>query len=205
MSVDVEEVRQRVEALRRELPAGAPIVPIATVRARDRAEVRTGVVFDVGLASPNFCRPDLGDFVTLSVTQVLTFRGLIVPGTVTSLRKKLVSRAAALTFVVADDVGEGALSMFLKSKGLPFVLTASGARGIDVVNRTLQITCGTLAPFALGKPGLGISLLATPHATVAQRKNLPDAAPVGLLFLGGDDLPHARLRARAAREVLKEL
>lgn len=200
MSVDREELRLRLEALRRELPEGAPLVPIASVRARDRAEVRTGRVFELGLASPLFAAPELGGFVHLSDARLRLFRG---PLSERSFAEAV--RGPESLAVAVDEIDEPALAAALRQRERLVVLTpTSAAAGLDALGRALQLSRGVLEPeLRLGTDAGPLELLATVHQLVLFGPGLEGSAPVGLLYLGGDDLAHARERARAARKLLR--
>lgn len=221
MSVDREELRQRVEALRRELPEGAPVVPIATIRARDRAEVRTGVVFDLGLASPLYAQAGRGDQLH-GALRVQPFRGLLTlealgkfgplarTSSTSRTRGGVPLEVVSPPVVIAcDEVDEAALAATLDAPPmfptLRAVITPTGGfRSLDAVSRVLGAPVGRLAPeVVLGELAPHVEWLVTPHAAVLLRDDADGSAPLGLLFLGGDDLAHARERARLARELLR--
>ncbi|MBS2032531.1 MAG: hypothetical protein JST54_31955 [Deltaproteobacteria bacterium] len=197
-------------------------MPVATVRARDRAEVRTGVVLDLGLASPKFGSEHLGDFLELQHVRAFAFRGFLSVQSLIALLPKTEWTAPKAfgpngqlevvpprTLVVVDEIDERALGACLsgtdRQPDIEAVLTPSRlGHGVDAFARTFGVSIGTLEPEL--KPGTiasGFTVVATPHAMVCGGYALPGDGPVGLLFLGGDDLSHARARARVARDVLK--
>jgi len=198
---------RHLEALRRELPEGAPILAVPTVRARDRAEVRQGRVFDLGLASPLFAPPTMG-FVELPRARVFIGRGMLdPPALIARLRATSASdeppvhgedrtliQIAPAPVLIADDLDERALSACLTGvEGLPRVAavltpTRTG-QGIDALSRALA-------------PNASVALLATPDAVFVSGPSLSGSGAVGLLFLGGDDPGSARARCAAARAAL---
>ena len=199
MTVDGGELRQRVEALRRELPDGAPIVPLASVRARDRAEVVQGRVFDMGLASPNMAQAELGGFVQLEAARLQVFRGLLLREHVT----ERLSAFGAAVLVVVDELDEQALGASLA--GALTVLTPTGvASGIDALCRALRVRAGGLGPEPRASEDVPeVALWASAHALVLGGPRVEARSPTGLLFLGGDDLAHARARCQAVRALLR--
>jgi hypothetical protein len=189
-------LRLAAESLLRELPEGSEIVVLASVRARHRAEVRSGLVFDLGLASTILGAPGLGDFVWVLAGELRVFRGYLGLDEL----QRLDPHAA----LVADEVDELAIAHArLVTQAL---LTPTGLkRGIDALTRALQIEACFLSPHPEPRPpSPRLNFIATPERFFLDAFELPGARPTGLLFVGGTDFGQARSEAHAVRALLAE-
>lgn len=192
------ELLAAVETLRRELPEGAEILALASSRARHRVVVRTGRLFDLGLASWTMARPHC-DFAEQVGAELAIRRGLVQAD---ELRD-----AEPCSVLVSDDAEEVAIALCPKRERGPFViLTPTGpARGIDDLCRAFGVRSGGEKPGVVkGLWDKPLELVSTLEKTFLSRADLPEMAPVGLLYVGGADPAEARAQAQAVRAWLAE-
>ena len=73
----IHELRSAISWLRNQITPGAPIVPLASVRARDRAEPAHGIALPLGLASSLFHDEQFGDYTVMDKPHVHIFDGVL--------------------------------------------------------------------------------------------------------------------------------
>lgn len=182
-----------VEMLRRELPEGAEILALAGTRARHRAVVRTGRVFDLGLASWTLAQPHC-DYAEQVDVALAIRRGLVLG--------EALRDAAPSAILIADDAEDAAISQCSRRPRGPLqILTPTGLeRGIDALCRAFGVRSAGATP-ALVK---GVACIATLEKSFFARADLPDMVPVGMLYVGGADAVEVRAEVRDLRALLAE-
>ena len=210
----LHELRSAISWLRNQITPGAPIIPLASVRARDRAEPAHGLVLPLGLASSLFHDEQFGDYTVMDKPHVHLFDGILSRGHIPSLLPlfEQIARDRTPLVLAARDADEDVLAMVALNKRRNSmrgaILSTAAARGGPL--RDLQNAAGggigtaNEMELRLDSPALPQRLLATLHEVViiTPRPTLTATPTLGLLHVGGDDLAAARARARAAREIL---
>jgi hypothetical protein len=211
----LEELRSEVASLREKLAPGAPIIPLASVRARDRAEATSGAVLPFGLASSLLFDEQFGEYTAMDKPRLYVFEGTLMSRHIPSLLPLFeeVARERAPIVLAASDVDEDVLAMVALNKrrgSLRGAIIVPAARAhaspLILLERMTGAGMGaaTDAELRIGSPAAAPRLLATLHETaVIGARQLPTDLPsLGLLHMGGEDMAEARARARAAREML---
>jgi hypothetical protein len=210
----VHELRSAISWLRNQITPGAPIVPLASVRARDRAEAAHGLVLPLGLASSLFHDEQFGDYTVMDKPHVHIFDGILSSRHIPSLVPMFeqIARDRTPLVLAARDVDEDVLAMVALNKRRgsmrgAILSTASGRGGpLRDLHHAAGGGMGTANDIELriDPPALPPRLLATLHEVVliTPRPPLSATPTVGVLHVGGEDLAAARARARAAREIL---
>ncbi|MCK6587493.1 MAG: hypothetical protein L6Q76_07900 [Polyangiaceae bacterium] len=210
----IHELRAAISWLRNQITPGSPIVPLATVRARDRAEPTHGIVLSLGLASSLFHDEQFGDYIVMDKPHIHLFDGILSKNHIASLLPLFehVARDRMPLLLAARDADEDVLAMVALNKQRGSmrgaIVTTPAGRGAPL--RDLHHATGggvgtaNEVELRVGEPALPQRLLATLDETViiTPRPTLPSVPTLGLLYVGGEDLPAARHRARVAREIL---
>lgn len=191
------------------------MIPLASVRARDRAEPAHGVVVPFGLASSLFYDEQFGDYAVMDKPHLHLFDGLVTKRHIPTLLPLFEQMARERqTFVMAArDVDEDVLAMVAlnKKRGSmrgAILVPDGGQTGPSI--RDLQRASGGGVGTAnddglhVEQPSLPPQLVVTLHETlvVAPRQNFTGPATLGLLYVGGEDIAEARARTRVARQLL---
>lgn len=210
----LDDLRSALGWLRSQLAPGAPIVPLASVRARDRAEAVHGVVMPLGLASSLFYDEQFGDYAAMDKPRVYLFDGVLSTRHIQALIPlfEQVARDRAPLVMAATDVDEDVLAMVAMNKkrgAMRGAVLVPDSPRVPMPLFTLQrLTGGGLGSASeqelrIGAPALAARVLATLHATVFfSTSHLASEPPnVGLLHVGGEDMEAARTRTEVAREM----
>lgn len=210
----IHELRSAISWLRSQITPGSPILPLASVRARDRAEPASGAVLPLGLASSLFHDEQFGDYTVMDKPHVHIFDGVLASHHIPSLLPLFEQMARDRTplILAARDVDEDVLAMVALNKRRGAmrgaILTTSAGRGgpLRDLHRAVGGGMGTANDMELRleqaatPPRLVSTLIET--ALITPRPTLTSPMTLGLLHVGGDHLEAARARARAAREIL---
>jgi hypothetical protein len=173
------------------------------------------MVVPFGLASSAFQDPQWGDYAVLEKPMVYVFEGLLgndhIKALLPSLEQAVRSRSPVA--LVAREVDEVILALLvanrIKDTMRGVVLTPDASAGEDPLKPFAALTVSGYGSAGEGeldvqKPGLVPRLLSTLYETivVGPLPLLSPNAAIGILHLGGEDLAQAKLRARAARELM---
>ncbi len=210
----LHELRSAISWLRNQITPGSPIVPLASVRARDRAEPTHGQVLPLGLASSLFYDEQFGDYTVMDKPHVHLFDGVLLSRHIPTLLPlfEQIARDRTPLVLAARDADEDVLAMVAlnKRRGSMRGAILSSASGRGGPLRDLHNAAGggmgtaNEMELRVDQPAMPQRLLVTLHEAVliTPRPALTSPPTVGLLYVGGDDLPVARARVRAAREIL---
>jgi hypothetical protein len=210
----IHELRSAISWLRNQITPGSPILPLASIRARDRAEPTNGVVLPLGLASSLFHDEQFGDYAVMDKPHVHIFDGALGSRHIPSLLPlfEQIARDRTPLILAARDTDEDVLAMVALNKRRGAmrgaILTPSAGRGgpLRELHRAAGGGMGTAndMELRLEQPAVPPRLVATLNETalITPRPTLTSPMTLGLLHVGGDDLDAARARARAAREIL---
>jgi len=210
----IHELRSAISWLRNQITPGSPIIPLASIRARDRAEPAHGLVLPLGLASSLFHDEQFGDYAVMDKPHVHIFDGVLVRSHIPTLLPlfEQVARDRTPLVLAARDADEDVLAMVALNKQRGSmrgaILSTAASRGSPL--RDLHHAAGgglgtaNEMELRIDQPAQPARLLATLHELViiTPRPTLTATPTLGLLHVGGDDLSAARARARAAREIL---
>jgi hypothetical protein len=205
------DLDRTVAELRRSLPPRAPVLTVPSVRARDWMEVVRGVVLPLGLASSRFHVDWFGDYVESDRVMVRVLEGALAQPHQSALLPALeeAARSGASLAIASTDIDPPMLGMLLinsiKGTLRSFPLTPrpeAGRAALDALAGIAGAQVGTAGPSALslGTAGTLPRLIATLDWTVVVG-DLPSAqtTTIGLIHVGGEDIQHARARARSSR------
>lgn len=209
MRSPLPDLDHAIADVRRSLPYGSPILAIPSVRSRDFVEVLQGVLIPAGLASARFCVDWYGDYIDSERATVRVLDGVLGRAHIGALLPVLeeASRAQADLLIAATDIDPHVLGMLLVNsikgtlRSLPLTPVGDGAGdAIGAIARASAATPGAAhaAGLTVGAPGALARVIATTGGTVLAGAH-PGARPIGVVYVGGDDIAHARARAQAAR------
>jgi hypothetical protein len=209
------ELRSTISWLKTQLSPGAPIIPLASVRARDRAEAAHGVVASFGLVSSILYDDQFGDYTVMDKPHLYLFDGVLGSHHIQTLLPlfEQMARDRQPLVMAARDADEDVLAMVALNKrrgAMRGAILVPEAAHAGAPMRDLQRATGgglgtaNEAGLRMDQPAHPPRLLATLHEViiVAPRPSLATPATLGLLFVGGEDLAIARARTRAARELM---
>jgi hypothetical protein len=214
-NLSLDDLGRAINMLRAQLPPGAPILALATVRARDRIETASGLLVPFGLLSSAFYDEQFGDYTVMDKPHLYLFNGVLGRRHIPSLLPlfEQVAKNHTPLVMAANDADEDVLAMIALNK------KRGSMRGavlvpdsptiplpMTVLERATGATTGSATPLdlRLDKPALPQRIVSTLHesALITQPKTPVEPPSLGLLYVGGDDLPAARARAGAARSML---
>jgi chaperonin GroEL len=202
-----QSLEDAIRSLRSELPRDAPVVLLPSLRARDYAEIVHGHVLPLGLASSRLGTDWLGELTCDDEPVISIFRGTLTrahqPAVITLLDQSAKSGKAAV--LVADEFDPQIFSLLMVNhvRGTVRIVALAGrgaeaSHAYDELARLSGATVGSArTALVLGTAGTASRLIAgLEHTIIVETEGTLGAKPVGIVYVGGDDLAHARARAR---------
>lgn len=216
LDLRLDQLSSEVERLRSQLAPLAPVVAVASVRARDRSEAAHGVVVPFGLASSLLFDPQFGEYAAMDRPRLYLFEGTLSGRHISSLIPifEQIARDRAPLLFAASEVDEDVLAMVSLNKQRG---TARGAVLLPMprshpasLSELRRLTGAGVGEALLGgdlrveQPGAPARVISTLFETVllGSPKHPADLPSLGILYVGGEDILTARVRARAAREMI---
>lgn len=211
----LDEIEAELVRLRSKLALGAPIVPLASVRARDRGEPTHGTLIPFGLASSLLFDEQFGEYTAMDKPRIYLFEGTLAGRHIPSLVPifEEIARERSPLVIAASEVDEDVLAMVALNKRRgsmrgALLLPARSAHpaALHVLQRVTGAGLGVAhdGNFRIEPPASIPRALATLYEVVLLgAPRLPTDMPsLGLLHVGGEDITAARQRARAARDMI---
>lgn len=211
----IDDLRRTIDELRAALPVDAPIVPLPSIRSRDRGEVLHGMPIPFGLASFSFFDRQYGDYAVLDRAHIYVTAGVLRGPHLQALLPPMerALRAQAPVLLVADEVDESTLALLAvnRQKG---TLTAAallpdrlaGDNALAAFAALTQCGVGQITDegVTFAEPGTAPRLIASLRETVVVGPvpMMLASARVGLLHVGGEDPQVVRARTQAAQHLL---
>lgn len=216
LDLHLDQLSSEVERLRKALAPLAPVVAVASVRSRDRSEATHGVVVPFGLASSLLFDPQFGEYAAMDRPRFYLFEGTLSGRHIASLIPvfEQIARDRAPLLIAASEVDEDVLAMVSLNKQRG---TARGAVLLPVprshpasIGELRRLTGAGVGEAPAGgdlrveQPGSPLRVISTLFETMilGAPKHASDLPSLGIVYVGGEDIQAARLRARAAREMI---
>jgi hypothetical protein len=210
---EINALRELIGSLKRQLPPGAKVAAIGSVRTRDRIAVASGEVLPLALASPLMFDQQWGQCARHTTPRIHVFDGLLSErhnaGLVPLLEQAAQMRVDVV--IAAPEIDESVLALMVINKQrntlrVSGLLGDANGTGLSGLASALGVKSGVAGErLVVEAPGTVQTLLATPHETVLliDPRMHPAARPIGLLFVGGGDDQEIRARTVAARGLIE--
>lgn len=198
-----------VAALRKQLPTASPVVFLPSVRVHDATEVVRGRVLALGLLSSRLCVDWFGDFTSEDNPSIYAFAGTLTERHQAALVPLLenAARAGGALVIAAQGYDHQMASLLLvnhlKATVRATALMPPPGEGLGALESLATLVRGTMGhagdALVFGQGGMVRRVIASIEETVLIGELGADTQTIGIVYVGGAELPHARARAREAR------